>query len=89
VRLLKILAWNVQGAKKHQLREEVKFLQKVQQPDLVFLLETMASEITAKQILPQFGFDYFDYSLPVNHSGGIWVLWNNKNILANVLLKEE
>ena len=86
---MKILAWNVQGAKKQQLREEVRYLQKFQQPDLVFLLETMASAITAKQILPQLGFDYFDYSLPVNHSGGIWVLWNKKNILANVLLKED
>jgi len=85
---MKVLAWNVQGAKKQQLREEVRYLQKVQQPDLVFLIETMSSDITAKQMLPQFGFDYFDYSLPVNHSGGIWVLWNNKNILANVLLKE-
>ena len=64
---MKILAWNVQGAKKHQLREEVRFLQKVQQPDLVFLLETMASDITAKQILPQFGFDYFDYYLSLIH----------------------
>ena len=87
--VMKILAWNVQGAKKHQFREEVRYVQQVQQPDLVFLLETMTSDRTAKQLLPQFGFDYFDYSLPVNHSGGIWVLWNNKNILANVLLKEE
>ena len=86
---MKILTWNVQGAKKKQLREEVRYLQKFQQPDLVFLLETMASDITVKQILLQLGFDFFDYSLPVNHSGGIWVLWNNKNILANVLLKEE
>ena len=86
---MKILAWNVQGAKKHQLREEVRYLQKAQQPDLLFLLETMTSDRTAKQLLPQFGFEYFDYSLPVNHSGGIWVLWNNQNILASVLLKEE
>ena len=86
---MKILAWNVQGAKKQQLGEEVRYLRKFQQPDLVFLLETMASDTTTKQILPHLGFDCFDYSLPVNHSGGIWVLWNKKNILANVLLKEE
>ena len=49
---MKILAWNVQGAKKQQLREEVRYLQKFQQSDLVFLLETMASDITVKQILP-------------------------------------
>jgi len=26
--LMKILAWNVQGAKKHQIREEIRYLQK-------------------------------------------------------------
>jgi len=56
---------------------------------LLFLIETMASEATTKQILPQLGFDHYDFTLPVNHSGGIWVLWNKKNILANVLLKED
>ena len=86
---MKILAWNVQGAKKHQISEEIRFLQKFQQPDLVFVIETMASEATSKQIIPQLGFDHYDFTLPVQHSGGIWVLWNNKNILAHVLLKED
>jgi len=87
--IMKILVWNVQGAKKHQIREEIQYLHKAQQPDLVFLTETMASDETAKHILPQLGFDHYDYTLPVNHSGGIWVLWNKRNILANVLLKED
>jgi len=86
---MKILAWNVQGAKKCQIREEIRYLHKTQQPDLLFLIETMASEETTKRILPQLGFDQYDFTLPVNHAGGIWVFWNNKNILANVLLKED
>jgi len=86
---MKILAWNVQGAKKGQIREEIRYLKQAQQPDLLFLIETLTSEETTKQLLPQLGFDQFDYTLPVNHSGGIWVLWNTKNIMANVLLKED
>ena len=86
---MKILAWNVQGAKKHRIRDEIRFIRKSQQPDLIFLIETMASVGTATRILPQLGFDHYDYTLPVNHSGGIWVLWNTQNILANVLLKED
>ena len=86
---MKVLAWNVQGAKKSQIREEVKYLRRVQTPDLVFLLAIMASEATVQKILPLLGFDHFDYTLPVNHSGGIWVLWNKTNIMANVLLKED
>jgi len=86
---LKNLAWNVQCAKKRQIREEIRYLQNTRQPDLLFLIKTMAAETTTKQILPQLGFDHYDFTLPVNHAGGIWVLWNNKNILANVLLKED
>ena len=86
---MKILAWNVQGAKKQLLREEIRHLKKFHQPDLIFLIETMASEETTHRILPHLGFDCYDYTLPVNHSGGIWVLWSKRNILANVLLKED
>ena len=49
----------------------------------------MASAETATRLLPQLGFDHYDFILPVNHSGGIWVLWNQQNILANVLFKED
>jgi len=49
---MKILAWNVQGAKKQQIREEIRYLQKLQQPDLISLIETMASEDTTNRILP-------------------------------------
>jgi len=86
---MKIVAWNVQGAKKCQLREEVKYLRLHHHPDLVFLLETMTAEEATQKILPTLGFDQYDYTLPINHSGGIWVLWNKKNILANVILKED
>ena len=55
----------------------------------MFVIETMASEATSKQIIPQLGFEHYDFTLSVHHSGGIWVLWNNKSILANVLLKED
>jgi len=71
---MKIVAWNVQGAKKRQVREEIRFLQRSQQPDLMFVIETMASESTSTQIIPQLGFDHYDFTLPVQHSGGIWVL---------------
>jgi len=86
---MKIIAWNVQGAKKCQLREEIRYLLKKQQLDLLFLIETMVSESTTKHILPHLGFEFYDYILLVNHSGGIWVMWNTKNMLANVLLKED
>jgi len=86
---MKIVAWNVQGGKKCQIREELRYLKQVHQPDLLFLIETMTSENTTRQLIPHLGFDHYDYTLPVNHSGGIWVLWNQKNIMAHVLFKED
>jgi len=86
---MKIVAWNVQGAKKGQIREEIRYLNQAKKPDLLFLIETMTAEDYTRKILPQLGFEHFDYTLPVNHTGGIWVLWNTKNIMANVLLKED
>ena len=85
---MKILAWNVQGAKKSQVIEEIKLLQKQYQPDLIFLLETMVNEEHTKRFISRLGFQYHDFSNPINHSGGIWALWNNTNIRANVLLKD-
>jgi len=85
---MKILSWNVQGAKKIQVIQEVKFLIRTQKADMLFLLETMVNESNIKKILPLMGFHHYDYVSPVNHSGGITVLWNNDNIHASVVMKE-
>ena len=49
----------------------------------------MISEQTTRKLIAKLGFEHFDFVSPHNHSGGIWVLWNNVNIHANVLLKED
>jgi len=41
---MKIISWNVQGAKKDQVLQEVKLLSQTHKPDMVFLLETMVNE---------------------------------------------
>jgi len=85
---MKILAWNVQGAKKSQITEEIRFIQKLHKPDIVFLIETMVSEEHTNRLISRLGFQKHDFINPINHSGGIWVLWNEMNIRANVLLKD-
>jgi len=64
-----------------QVLQEVKLLSRTHKPDMIFLLETMVNE---KKHNP----NHVDYVLPINHSGGIAVMWNNGNIHASVLLKE-
>jgi len=64
----------MQGVKKAQVVEKVKFLAKNHKIDMIFLLETMFNEKHIKAILPLMGFEHFDYVLPINHSGGLAVL---------------
>ena len=85
---MKVISWNVQGAKKIQVLQERKLLSRIHKSDILFLLETMVNEENIGRLLPTLGYDHYDYVLPVNHSGGIAVLWNNGPIHASVLFKE-
>jgi len=85
---MKVICWNVQGAKKVQVLEEVNFLKRLHNPDIIFLLETLTNDLNSKRIIQRMGFQNSDFVLPINHSGGIWVLWNNDRLHAAVLSKE-
>jgi len=86
---MKVVCWNIQGIKKRQAISELKFFIKKHSPDLVFILETMANATNIQKIIPQLGFEHYDFVPPLNHSGGIAVLWNNVAIHASILLKEQ
>ena len=85
---MKIISWNVQGAKKAKVLEEVKFPQRTHKTDILFLIESMTNDRNTSQIIRKMGFENYDFIPPVNHLGGIWVLWNNNHIRASVLRKE-
>ena len=55
----------------------------------MFLLETLVNKKNILDILPKIGFEHFDYVEPVNHSGGLAVLWDNEVIHASVLKREQ
>jgi len=86
---MKIISWNVQGAKRSQVLLELQFLKRTQKPNIVFLLETMVNEQNSLRILPRLGFEFYDFVIPNNHSGGLAVLWHNTNIRASILRKEQ
>jgi len=79
----------VQGTKKTQALQELLFLKRTHKPQIMFLLETLVNKANILDILPKMGFDHFDYVEPVNHSGGLAVLWDNGIIHASVLKKEQ
>jgi len=55
---------------------------------MLFILKMMVNEKHIKEILPKIGFDHFDFVTPINHSGGIAILWNNGTMHASVLREE-
>ena len=85
---MKIISWNVRGAKKSQVLQEILFLKRTYKPQMIFLLETLVNQNHILQILPKMGFEHFDYVSPVNHSGGLAVLWDNDLIYASVIRKD-
>ena len=86
---MRIISWNAQGMKKSQVLREVQFLKCVHKPNIMFILETMVNSKNVKTILPNTGFEHFDYVDPVNHSSGLAILWNNKTIYPSILSKEQ
>ena len=86
---MRVISWNVQGAKRTQVLLELQFLKRTYKPDIIFLLETMVNERNILQLLPRIGFEHFDFVTPNNHSGGLVVLWHNTNVHASILRKEQ
>ena len=71
--IMKIMAWNVQGAKKQQILEEIRFIHQAHKPYLLFLIKTMISDQTTRKLIAMLGYEHFDFVSPPNHSSGIWV----------------
>ena len=57
---MKIVCWNVQGAKKSQLRLEVRFINRTIKLDILILLETMVNDQNADSIIRNLGFSHYN-----------------------------
>jgi len=66
---MKIIYWNVQGAKKSQLRHEVEFINRTIKPDILILLETLVNCQNTDLIIRQLGYSHSSTIPPVNHMG--------------------
>ena len=77
---MKIICWNVQGAKKLQLHQEVGFINRTIKPDILILLETLVNCQNSNLIIKQVGYQFSSTVPPVNHMGvfgyfGIMLMW--------------
>ena len=86
---MKIVSWNVQDMKYSQVLQEILYLKRAHNSNIMFILETLVNSTNINSILPKTRFEHFDYVDSINHSGGITVLWNNNGIHASILSKEQ
>lgn len=56
---------------------------------ILILSETLVNGPNTDIILRKLNFECTEIVHPVNHMGGLWALWSNTNITANVLLKND
>jgi len=85
---MKVVCWDVQGAKKPHLRLEVGFITRTINPDILFMLETMVKEQNAESIITTLGFSHHERIPSTNHCGGIWCFWNPVNVDVTIITKD-
>ena len=85
---MKIVCWNVLGAKKSQLHLEVGFINRTIRLDILILLATMVNDHNAEIIAINLGFSNFDTIPLENRPGGLWCLCNTNNVEVTMVSKE-
>jgi len=74
--------------KKSHFQQEVGFINRTINPDILILLETMVNEYNAARIVKSLGSQFYDTIPPHNHAGGICLLWNTDNVEVPMVAKE-
>lgn len=77
---MKIILWNIQGGRRPQAIAELINMKNNFQPDILFVLETMTNNNNSTNITKALRFQKSLIIEPTNHSGGIWVCWNEDKI---------
>lgn len=64
---MKIVYYNIQGAKKTQAAGEIRVIKKKLNPNILIIAETMTNQVNTERII--LGFDEFIFTNPENHQG--------------------
>lgn len=80
---MEIIALNTQGGKNPHALAELIYLKNKFRPDIIFIFETLTNSRNSNKILNTLHFENKIIIDPVSHCGGLWVCWNNANIILN------
>ncbi|RYQ79555.1 hypothetical protein Ahy_Scaffold5g107796 [Arachis hypogaea] len=83
-----ILTWNCRGAASVAFGRSLKELVRIQNPNLVILLETRCSGDNAKNVNSKLGFAFYHIEEACGFSGGIWILWRDSDLAINFLVSK-
>lgn len=77
---MKILHWNVRGARNASFRRNFIALDAAHSPDVVILTETRTSGDDARRIMNSLGFDGVAKVDAISYVGGIWLMWKGDKV---------
>jgi hypothetical protein len=74
-----LLSWNCQGLGNPRVIRDLCHLVKDKRLTFLFLMETKSSKVTMEFVCVKLGFEGLFVVDPVGHSGGLALLWKEKN----------
>lgn len=81
---LNILAWNVRGCGVAQFRRAFMELIGRHKPNIVLLTETRVGGERVESIIGSLGFSASYKVDPMGYARGLWLLWNNEEIIMHI-----
>ncbi|KAF7803956.1 reverse transcriptase [Senna tora] len=80
----RVLAWNVRGACNGDFKRVFWELANRNKPNIVVLTETRVGRNRAQNIMNSLGFDSTHRVDPMGYTGGIWILWDSRDINLSI-----
>ena len=74
--LMKMIAWNYQGAGSITFRNHAYELQRRHRPNILIIIEPRIAKAKAQAVINTFPYTHSRHVDPTGFSGGIWMLWN-------------
>ncbi|KAI9083412.1 hypothetical protein K1719_034626 [Acacia pycnantha] len=83
--MMNLTVWNCRGAASKGFAAVLRDMRKRYKLDVVVILEPRINGTTANRVIKSWGFQYSVRREAEGFSGGIWILWNQEDLLVDVI----
>ncbi|KAI9120692.1 hypothetical protein K1719_007725 [Acacia pycnantha] len=84
-----IIVWNSRGAASKGVGAVIRDMKCRYKLDVLVILEPRVSGIPASKIIKGWGFKYSVRREAVGFVGGIWIVWNNDDLVVDIKMSDE